>query len=211
MLLREKLTNPNSHAILELLKEEFVIFIKGRGVLEPLRFDISKPCIGIITSKKILPFIKQEPAFQPASETPSEILKSVEKSLVNRYEGFFLTPPGDFPEAYITSVITEDDQARLNQLSICPFPYEVLSNILPLAFTSSFWKEKLVWGCILYPDDESCILLLGTYEDCNVKVERRGDSISISAADTPSSDQCPAPTNLTAVEGLIKLIRDSLK
>ena len=179
--------------------------------MEPLRFDISKPCIGIITSKKILPFIKQEPAFQPASETPSEILKSVEKSLVNRYEGFFLTPPGDFPEAYITSVITEDDQARLNQLSICPFPHEVLSNILPLAFTGSFWKEKLVWGCILYPDDESCILLLGTYEDCDVKVERKGNCIRIAAADTLSADQCPAPTNLTAVEGLIKLIKDSLK
>lgn len=209
MLLREKLTNPNSHAILKVLKRNF--HFRGRGVLEPLRFDISKPCIGIITSKKILPFIKQEPAFQPASETPSEILKSVEKSLVNRYEGFFLTPPGDFPEAYITSVITEDDQARLNQLSICPFPYEVLSNILPLAFTSSFWKEKLVWGCILYPDNESCILLLGTYEDCDVKVERKGNCIRISAADTLSADQCPAPTNPTAVEGLIKLIRDSLK
>lgn len=209
MLLREKLTNPNSHAILKVLKRNF--HFRGRGVLEPLRFDISKPCIGIITSKKILPFIKQEPAFQPASETPSEILKSVEKSLVNRYEGFFLNPPGDFPEAYITSVITEDDQARLNQLSICPFPYEVLSNILPLAFTSSFWKEKLVWGCILYPDNESCILLLGTYEDCDVKVERKGNCIRIAAADTLSADQCPAPTNLTAVEGLIKLIRDSLK
>lgn len=209
MLLGEKLTNPNSHAILKVLKRNF--HFRGRGVLEPLRFDISKPCIGIITSKKILPFIKQEPAFQPASETPSEILKSVEKSLVNRYEGFFLNPPGDFPEAYITSVITEDDQARLDQLSVCPFPYEVLSNILPLAFTSSFWKEKLVWGCILYPDNESCILLLGTYEDCDVKVERKGNCIRISAADTPSSDQCPAPTNLTAVEGLIKLIRDSLK
>lgn len=209
MLLGEKLTNPNSHAILKVLKRNF--HFRGRGVLEPLRFDISKPCIGIITSKKILPFIKQEPAFQPASETPSEILKSVEKSLVNRYEGFFLNPPGDFPEAYITSVITEDDQARLNQLSICPFPYEVLSNILPLAFTGSFWKEKLVWGCILYPDNESCILLLGTYEDCDVKVERKGNCIRIAAADTLSADQCPAPTNLAAVEGLIKLIRDSLK
>ena len=203
------MTNPNSHAILKVLKRNF--HFRGRGVLEPLRFDISKPCIGIITSKKILPFIKQEPAFQPASETPSEILKSVEKSLVNRYEGFFLTPPGDFPEAYITSVITEDDQARLDQLSVCPFPYEVLSNILPLAFTSSFWKEKLVWGCILYPDNESCILLLGTYEDCDVKVERKGNCIRIAAADTLSADQCPAPTNLTAVEGLIKLIKDSLK
>lgn len=209
MLLGEKLTNPNSHAILKVSKRNF--HFRGRGVLEPLRFDISKPCIGIITSKKILPFIKQEPAFQPASETPSEILKSVEKSLVNRYEGFFLNPPGDFPEAYITSVITEDDQARLDQLSICPFPYEVLSNILPLAFTSSFWKEKLVWGCVLYPDNESCILLLGTYEDCDVKVERKGNCIRIAAADTLSADQCPAPTNLTAVEGLIKLIKDSLK
>lgn len=209
------MTNPNSHAILKVLKRNF--HFRGREVLEPLRFDISKPCIGIITSKKILPFIKQEPAFQPASETPSEILKSVEKSLVNRYEGFFLTPPGDFPEAYITSVITEDDQARLNQLSICPFPYEVLSNILPLAFTSSFWKEKLVWGCILYPDNESCILLLGTYEDCDVKVERRGDRILISAKDATNNgrekgvcaDECPNKN--IPVLGLVKLIRDSLK
>lgn len=216
------MTNPNSHAILELLKEEFFHFYQWEELLEPLRFDISKPCIGIISSNKILPFIEKEPAFQPSSDTPPEILKNIEKSLLDKYEGFFITSldgtaPVNSSELNIVSVLSEDDQARLDSLSVCPFPYEVLSNILPVAFTGSFWKEKLVWGCILYPDNDSCILLLGTYEDCDVKVERRGDRILISSKDAPndgrvkgvSADECPDKN--MPVLGLIKLIRDSVK